>query len=480
MLGRRQHLEGHLGHGDQGAEAAGEQLAQVIAGDVLHDPAAGLDRVAAPGHRAHAEEVIARCAGLDPTRAREVAGDHAADRAAPWFAAKQRAVIRRLERELLLVVGEAGLDLGQRRPDLRRHHELGRLIQANAAEAIETDLDLCLDRTAVATLGARAEDLERRLVRCGRSHDLPQLLGGARPDLVRHTPRPAPAGHPRAAGSARDASTDRRVRANLPRRDGARISAAPAARAQGAPRIGPRFEQVDPLIGAPQLRAQPSDLAGIIAAERRAARVRAAASRCAAARSSPSKALVAAALASCLRSCCSCPSGSSAFSCASELAASASKPACAGCTPACWPAAATAAVSAAASCAVSRASASRACARRRSSCGACLEACSPAPAGVEVAPSGARADNGWSRLAVSARVPARPSSSTAAADCRAAAPARSTCALRGRPSAQPGRRRVLVRRGGPQRLDHQLEARDLASLLDRRKAADDGAAACER
>ena len=203
VLGRRQHLEGHLGHGDQGAEAAGEQLAQIIAGDVLHDPAAGLDRVAAPGHRAHAEEVIARGAGLDPTRAREVAGDHAADRAAPRFAAKQRAVIRRLERELLLVVGEAGLDLGQRRADLRRHHELGRLVQADAAEAIETDLGLRLDRPAVAALGARAEDLERRLVRCGRSHDLPQLLGGARPDLVRHTPRPAPADHPRAAGRAR-------------------------------------------------------------------------------------------------------------------------------------------------------------------------------------------------------------------------------------------------------------------------------------
>ena len=87
VLGRRQHLEGHLGHGGERAEAAGEQLAQIVAGDVLDHAPARLDQIAAPGHRLHAEEVVARGAGLDPARTGEIAGEHAADRAAPALAA---------------------------------------------------------------------------------------------------------------------------------------------------------------------------------------------------------------------------------------------------------------------------------------------------------------------------------------------------------------------------------------------------------
>ena len=119
MLGRRQHLEGHLGHGSERAETAGEQLAQIVAGDVLHHPPAGLDQIAAPGDRLDAEEVVARGPGLDPARAGQIAGKHAADGAAPGLAAQQRSVVRRLECQLLVALGKARLDLRKRCPGPR-------------------------------------------------------------------------------------------------------------------------------------------------------------------------------------------------------------------------------------------------------------------------------------------------------------------------------------------------------------------------
>ena len=60
ILGHRQHLEGHLAHDRQRAPAAGQAAAQVDAGDVLHDAAAGLEDLAAPVDAAHAQQVVAR------------------------------------------------------------------------------------------------------------------------------------------------------------------------------------------------------------------------------------------------------------------------------------------------------------------------------------------------------------------------------------------------------------------------------------
>ena len=80
-LGARQHLERHVGHRRERAPGAGEQLAEVVAGDVLHHAAAGLEGLAAAGNRGEAEKMVARGAGLDAPRAGEVGGEHAADRA---------------------------------------------------------------------------------------------------------------------------------------------------------------------------------------------------------------------------------------------------------------------------------------------------------------------------------------------------------------------------------------------------------------
>src|SRR3546814_17425214 len=75
LLRARQHLHRHLGHHREGAVGAAEQLAEVIAGDVLHHAAARLEELAAAGSRDDAEEVVARGARLEAPWPGEVAGE---------------------------------------------------------------------------------------------------------------------------------------------------------------------------------------------------------------------------------------------------------------------------------------------------------------------------------------------------------------------------------------------------------------------
>ena len=89
-LGRRQHLEGDVGEHGQRAPRAGHHLGQVVAGDVLDDAAARLERLAAAGNGMDAEDVVARRARLQPARAGEVGGEHAADGAPARLAAEKR------------------------------------------------------------------------------------------------------------------------------------------------------------------------------------------------------------------------------------------------------------------------------------------------------------------------------------------------------------------------------------------------------
>ena len=79
VSGLGQHLDGDVGHGGERAPGAGQHLAHVVAGDVLHHAAAGLDGLGAAGDGGDAEEMIARGAGLDAARAGEIGSDGAAD-----------------------------------------------------------------------------------------------------------------------------------------------------------------------------------------------------------------------------------------------------------------------------------------------------------------------------------------------------------------------------------------------------------------
>ena len=71
LSGLRHHLQRHLGHDRERAPGTRQQLAEVVAGDVLHHLAAGLEAVAEAGHRMRAEQMIARPARPDAARARQ-------------------------------------------------------------------------------------------------------------------------------------------------------------------------------------------------------------------------------------------------------------------------------------------------------------------------------------------------------------------------------------------------------------------------
>ncbi len=77
-FGARQYLDRDLFERGQRAVGAGHQLRQIVAGDVLDDLAAGLEDLAAAADRAEAEEMVARRAGLDAARPRQIAGEDAA------------------------------------------------------------------------------------------------------------------------------------------------------------------------------------------------------------------------------------------------------------------------------------------------------------------------------------------------------------------------------------------------------------------
>ena len=143
-LRTRQHLDRHLGHGGERPERAGQQLAEIVAGDVLHHAAARLEGLGAARHRREAEEMVARGAGLDPPRPRKVRRERAAERARVRGPAEDRAVIHRLEGELLALALDQRLDLGERRAGPGREHQLLRLVQRHAARA---RTDRASDRT---------------------------------------------------------------------------------------------------------------------------------------------------------------------------------------------------------------------------------------------------------------------------------------------------------------------------------------------
>ena len=110
-----EHLERDLGHDRERAPGAGQHPREIVAGDVLHHPAAGPDGLAAAVDRLHAEHMIARRARKDAPAAGEIGGDHAADGALPRSEAEHGPEIDRLEGKFLLVLGERLLDLGDRR-----------------------------------------------------------------------------------------------------------------------------------------------------------------------------------------------------------------------------------------------------------------------------------------------------------------------------------------------------------------------------
>src|SRR5581483_8507420 len=101
---------------------------------------------------------------LDAARAGEIGGNDATDTATALLAAEQRAVVERLEGELLIVHLELGLDLGERRAGARRQHQFGRLVEGDARDAAHVERDVGLAGASYGALAAPPDDLERLVV----------------------------------------------------------------------------------------------------------------------------------------------------------------------------------------------------------------------------------------------------------------------------------------------------------------------------
>ena len=124
--------------------------------------------------------MVARRPGLDPPRAREVAGEHAADRLPPRLAAQDGAIVGGLEGQLLPALGELGLDLRQRRARRRRHHQLLGLVHGDAGKAGELQPMRRLDRPPEPALAAVADHLQLLLLAHRPGDEGRQLVGAGR------------------------------------------------------------------------------------------------------------------------------------------------------------------------------------------------------------------------------------------------------------------------------------------------------------
>ena len=108
LLGRRQHLDGELGHDGKGPERTRQQLAHVVSSDVLDHATAGLEQLTPATDRTDTQDMVAGGPRFDASRPGQVARDDAPDCRGEACNAEQRTIIRRLEGQALPMLIEPG------------------------------------------------------------------------------------------------------------------------------------------------------------------------------------------------------------------------------------------------------------------------------------------------------------------------------------------------------------------------------------
>ena len=159
-LGPRHHLQGHLRHDRERAPGPRQQFAEVVAGDIFHDFAAGLETVAEAGHRMSAQKMIAGATGLDTAGSGQPGADHAPDGSDVRRAQQQRG-IDRLERELLIFGIDQRQHIGERRAGLDGDDQFVRFIGLHRMERRQIEQRIGRHRLADQPLGAVADDFQR-------------------------------------------------------------------------------------------------------------------------------------------------------------------------------------------------------------------------------------------------------------------------------------------------------------------------------
>ena len=176
LIGRRQYLDRNLRQRRQSAETAGHQLAQIVAGDVLDHPAAGLECLAPARNSFEAQEMIPRRARLDTPRPGQIGGEDTANGRFPQVLI-QIAEIRRFERQLLPLLRQHRLYLTQGRSRAGAQHKLFGLVQIDAIQGGKVQAVVRGHGPAQARLAAAADQFDGLFLRSGPGQHLGHLRG---------------------------------------------------------------------------------------------------------------------------------------------------------------------------------------------------------------------------------------------------------------------------------------------------------------
>ena len=163
----RHRVQPHRDRADQPERpvGAGEQLGQVVAGDVLDHLAARLGDRAVGEHHGHADHEVAHPAVAVAQRAGVGGGDHAADRGAVVGAQ------RRVQREHLALGGECRPGVGEPHPRLEHGREVADVVLDDLVQAARLEVHGVAGLPAPGKLGAAADG----------AHGLPRRPMGADP-----------------------------------------------------------------------------------------------------------------------------------------------------------------------------------------------------------------------------------------------------------------------------------------------------------
>ena len=145
--------------------------------------------------------MVARGAGLDAARSRQIGGDGAADAAGTGFAAKEHAVIHRLEGEFLVARRHQRLDFRKRRSGLGREHQFLGFVKRDAGQRRKVERRVPLRGAADDALAAAADDFQGLTIGNRPADCLFDFLGVTGGEAVGHVRLPYSAAS--AAGVAR-------------------------------------------------------------------------------------------------------------------------------------------------------------------------------------------------------------------------------------------------------------------------------------
>ena len=172
---RGQCLDCDLVHHAQRTERTAHQFRQIIAGDILHHLAAGLERLGAAGHSLEAEKIVPCRSRSEAARTGNVGRDQPADRAPDTGLrlAKDACHARWLECQHLARSGKRVLDHIHRGPGAQRQHQLLGLIVDDARHAAGIKKMVIACDAAKMPLGAGTTQFQTLAVR----RHLPDCLG---------------------------------------------------------------------------------------------------------------------------------------------------------------------------------------------------------------------------------------------------------------------------------------------------------------